>query len=106
MKKRALYFLTPHHNNAGDHLQACCIRKVLNEFYDDMLEFNFKNVAQGLMQVQPDDTIFLSSGGNLGDLYLRAEAKRRLIIESCHSNTIVSFPQTIQFYSKKEAAKS
>ena len=106
MKKRALYFLTPGHNNAGDNLQAYCIRKMLSEFYETVLEFDFRHTAKGLQQVQENDTIFLSSGGNLGDLYLKGEMKRREIIESCHGNTIVSFPQTIQFNSKDEAEKS
>lgn len=106
MSKRALYFLTPEHKNAGDHLQAYCIRTMLRRFYDTVLEFTFNRTAKGIQLVQEGDTIFLSSGGNLGDMYLRGEMKRRQIIDSCHGNTIVSFPQTIDFKSKEEAAKS
>jgi len=42
----------------------------------------------------------------MGDMYLDGEKKRREIIERCHANTIVSFPQTIDFKSKEEAAVS
>ncbi len=45
----------------------------------------------------------MSSGGNLGDLWLNGEIKRRAIIQKCSDNLIISFPQTIAFNSKKEA---
>jgi len=46
MSKIAFYFLTPDHNNAGDHLQAWCIRTLLNRPYDAVLEFTFKQTAR------------------------------------------------------------
>ena len=79
MNKRALYFLTPGHNNAGDNLQTYCIRKMLSGFYETVLEFNFSHTSKGLRQVRENDIIFLSSGGNMGDLYLGGERGGRAL---------------------------
>jgi len=69
-------------------------------------EFNMLETYKGLQQVSKNDIIFMSSGGNLGDLWLNGEIKRRAIIQACSDNLIVSFPQTIAFNLKKEAEKS
>jgi len=102
------YFLTPHHDNIGDNAQAYCIRNMLiNIFgFENISEFNMLETFNGIKQVSNDDIIFMSSGGNLGDLWLNGEIKRRAIIQACPNNLIISFPQTIYFSSKEEAKKS
>jgi len=102
---RAMYFLTPHHSNIGDNAQAYCLRKMLVEFFgvEGVLEFNMLETSTGLQQVKQEDILFLSSGGNLGDLWINGEKRRRQIIQGCPKNTIVSFPQTIFFNSQSEA---
>lgn len=108
MNRRAIYFLTPPHGNLGDNAQAQCIHRMLSKFFGkkNVLEFNIPRTSEGLQQVTENDIIFMSSGGNLGDLWRGGEVKRREIIQKCHNNIIVSFPQTIAFSSKKEAKLS
>ncbi len=48
---------------------------------------------------QPDDIIFLHSGGNLGDRGIWSESIRRLLITTFTQNQIISLPQTIYFSS-------
>lgn len=100
---RALYFLTPGHGNTGDSMQAYRIHKMLSIFFETVLEFNVRETDKGLEQVLSDDIIFLSSGGNLGDLWPAVETQRCNIIKACPNNMIVSFPQTIHFSSKERA---
>jgi len=102
---RALQFLTPHHDNMGDNAQAYCINKMLSSFFgiENVVKFQLPDTSIGLQQVSKEDIIFLGSGGYLGDLWIRGEEKRREIIQKCHDNIIISFPQTVAFYSDAQA---
>lgn len=106
--QKVKYFLTPHHDNIGDNAQAYCIRTMLSEVFgaENISEFNMLETNKGIQQVSKDDIIFMSSGGNLGDLWINGERNRRAIIQNCPYNLIVSFPQTIYFNSKEQAKVS
>jgi pyruvyl transferase EpsI len=61
------------------------------------------------VQIRKSDIIVLSGGGNMGDLYPRYEAIRRLIIKNFPDNKIIIFPQTVDYsedrYGKSEFAR-
>ncbi|WP_010632908.1 polysaccharide pyruvyl transferase family protein [Sporolactobacillus vineae] len=52
------------------------------------------------------DIITLIGGGNMSDLYEYFEESRREIVKMFPKNTIISFPQTIDFSSTKKGGKS
>lgn len=51
-------------------------------------------------------TIFLSGGGNLGDIYLPHQELREKVIASCPANPIVQLPQSIYFESQAAIKKA
>jgi pyruvyl transferase EpsI len=107
MTKRAIQFLTPHHDNVGDNAQAWMIKNILSVFFgNNILSFQLPDTENGLRQVKPDDYIFLGSGGYLGDLWPRGEQLRRKIIRECKNNIIVSFPQSVHFDNLNEIKES
>lgn len=104
-RKKILYALTPPPNlkNVGDHAQVVAIRAWLekNFFGFPVLEVD-KNQSRLFLPalkwlIQPNDLIFLHSGGNMGDRGMWSENARRLIISTFPSNQVVSLPQTIYF---------
>ncbi|MEM7757813.1 MAG: polysaccharide pyruvyl transferase family protein [Cyanobacteria bacterium P01_A01_bin.40] len=107
LKNQAKVFYTitppPKLANVGDHAQAIAIRLWLEKHYSPMpiIEVD-KTQSRYLMPalkwlVNPQDLIFLHSGGNLGDRGMWSEGIRRLVIRSFPRNKIVSLPQTIHF---------
>ncbi len=103
--QKILYALTPPAGlpNVGDHAQAIAIHRWLGKHFPELpvVEVD-KNESTWLMPVlrrfvNPEDIIFLHSGGNLGDRGLWSERARRAIIASFPANQIVSLPQTIYF---------
>ena len=104
------YFMSPRpgQHNIGDHGQAYCLKNMFKNFFgaENVFEYPVKRTSDGLDLVEDDDIIFMSSGGNLGDLWPPIEERRREVIQRCSNNLIVSFPQTIEFTSKEEAEKS
>lgn len=102
---KILYTLTPPPNltNVGDHAQAIAIGAWLKKHFPELSVIEMdKQRSKDLLPalrwlIQPDDLVFLHSGGNMGDRGTRSEAIRRLIISSFPRNKIVSLPQTIYF---------
>lgn len=108
---KVFYFLSPSTQsqpNIGDHAQAYCLKNMLDNVFGNDIVIEYPNFpsASVLNEIEKEDIIILSSGGNLGDLWPPCEPWRRKIIERCKDNLIVSFPQTIEFLSEKEAGKS
>lgn len=102
---KILYGLTPPAslNNVGDQAQVIAIRAWFDRHFPELpvIEVD-KNQSRNLIPalkwlIQPDDIIFLHSGGNLGDRGIWSETSRRLLISNFHGNQIVSLPQTIYF---------
>lgn len=104
-KCKIIYALTPppELKNVGDQAQAIAINAWLRKNFPSLpiLEVN-KQESKEFMPalkwlIQPEDLIFLHSGGNLGDRGIWSESIRRLIIINFSKNKIVSLPQTIYF---------
>lgn len=112
-QSKILYALTPHPElrNVGDHAQAVAISAWLKKHFPELsvLEMDKKRSRDLLPAlrwlVQPDDVVFLHSGGNMGDRGTGSEAIRRLIISSFPRNKIVSLPQTIYFSDTQTGVK-
>ena len=104
-RRKILYAITPppRLNNVGDHAQVIAIHIWLKKNFPRLpiIEMD-KDQARYYLPalrwlIQPDDIVFLHSGGNLGDRGIWSESIRRLLISTFTRNQIVSLPQTIYF---------
>lgn len=113
---RCFYMDAASYNNLGDQAIALSMELFLKDIFGEgnVSVINETEVISYLSslkkQIKSTDVIALSGGGNMGDLYPRYEAIRRLIIKTFPSNKIVVFPQTIDYtedsYGKRELEKS
>ena len=93
----------PDYPNIGDQAIALSIRKFAYkyfsqyEFIEIMQKDIFKYIKSLKKQINNDDMIFLTGGGNMGNIYKIFEATRRFVIKSFPNNKIVIFPQTIEY---------
>lgn len=104
------------YNNLGDQAIAYAMSEFLkNEFKDyKYIEVSDNEIVRNIKYIRKNtnskDIICLTGGGNMGTLYPRYEAIRRMIIKNFPNNKIVIFPQTIDYennkYGKKEFEKS
>ena len=115
--KRKVYFLdAPSYGNVGDQAIAFAMEQAMQQICDD---YQFIEVQEDVFacyyhwlkkNINKDDIICLTGGGNLGDLYPKYEAIRRLIIKTFKKNTIIVFPQTYTYgstiYSKRQEENS
>ena len=106
----------PAHGNLGDqaiafaeneYLKRILPKREIIEITEDVLLPRLKSLQKS---INSDDIIFLNGGGNFGNLYLRYEEVRRMVISKFPNNRIIIFPQTIFFedttQGKKELIKS
>jgi len=104
-EKKIIYALTPppYLKNVGDHAQVIAIRAWIEKHFPGFpvieVDKDQGHICLSAIQrlVQPDDLIFLHSGGNLGDRGKWSERMRREMISTFPGNQIVSLPQTIHF---------
>jgi pyruvyl transferase EpsI len=104
-QRKIIYALTPpaYLSNVGDHAQVVAIRIWLQKYFPSLpvIEVDKEQSKKFLTPLrsltQPDDIIFLHSGGNLGDRGIWSESIRRLFITAFPQNQIISLPQTIHF---------
>lgn len=112
-EKKIVYMLTPPPSlsNIGDHAQVVAIYRWLKKNYPDLsiIEFDKNDCILQIdfikEVVNPQDLIFIHSGGNLGDRGVWSETGRRNIIQAFPQNKIVSLPQTI-FFSDSEKGRA
>lgn len=112
-KNKYVYFLdTPEYGNLGDQAIAYAMMKFMNDFFPEYKQVEvqenqiYYNIKKLKNIIKPDDIICLTGGGNMGVLYQRYEAIRRIVIKSFPNNKIIIFPQTIDYgttyYGNKE----
>lgn len=113
IKPKIILAITPIHGNMGDQFIAVAEQFWLNDFFPDykVVEFSQQELEEDSKLklfksvVKPNDIIFFHGGGNINDIYFKAEAIRRKIIESYPENTIISFQQSIHFGNSDSSQK-
>ena len=101
--KKVFLMLSPDYANVGDIAISLAQEKILKKAYPDryFIEIpmlNFYNYINNIKNIINDnDIITIIGGGNMGSVYLEGEERRRAIIETFPNNTIISFPQSIDF---------
>lgn len=101
--KKVWLTLSPDYANIGDIAISLVQKQILQEAYPNrkiieipMLDyFKYKDIMKELMS--NDDIITIIGGGNMGNIYIEGEIRRRNIISSFPNNNIISFPQSIDF---------
>lgn len=103
-KNKRIYFLdAPDYGNIGDQAIAYALTKFAEKYFPEyeFIEILQKDVASYIewlkKNIQIWDLIFLTGGGNMGNVYRIYEATRRIIINSFPNNVIVIFPQSIMY---------
>lgn len=103
VSKRIFYLDAPDYANVGDQAIAMAIKEFANSYFQEyeFVEILQKDILKYIRslkkQINCDDLIFLTGGGNMGNIYKIFEAARRYIIQSFPENKIVVFPQTIEY---------
>lgn len=113
---RCFYLDAASYNNLGDQAIAYAMCIFLGDIFgiENLIVIKENEVLSYLKdlerKIQKEDIIVLSGGGNMGDLYPRYEAIRRIIIKRFPDNKIIIFPQTIDYsldkYGKREFSNS
>ena len=101
--KKIFIALTADYRNIGDIAITIAQRKLLSDIFPDrkIVEipmtnaFDYENYIKDILN--EDDILTLIGGGNLGNVYLSFEERRRFIIELFKNNKSISFPQSIDF---------
>lgn len=114
---RRVFFLdAPAYENIGDQ----AIAFAMESFIADILpEYSQIEITEDQLpasihwlkkEVKVSDIICLTGGGNMGVMYQRYEAARRLVLKSFPNNPIVIFPQTFDYgsdsYDRRELEKA
>ena len=101
---RRVFFLdAPAYGNMGDQAIAFAMEKfmadVLPEYQQiEITEDRLPSSINWLKQnINANDLICLTGGGNMGVMYQRYEAVRRLVIKNFPENPIIIFPQTFDY---------
>lgn len=97
--------LTPEYGNLGDQIITVAEKLWLKTFFPDypVVEFtqdeliNDHNLSAFKARVKESDIILFQGGGNLNDMYLKAEDIRRKILSQLPNNQVILFQQSISF---------
>lgn len=101
--KRIFYLDAPNYSNLGDQAIALAINEISNKFFNnyEFIEITLEDYPSYFnwlkQNINFNDLIFLSGGGNMGNVYKLFEAIRRHIIKNFPNNRIIIFPQTIDY---------
>ncbi len=101
--KHAVLVGTPKHDNLGDHIIALAETQFINEYFSSyvLTEINVERWRKYKYaikkKIRKDDLVFLTGGGNFGNVYLQDEKLRRYVIKNRKDNLITVFPQTVYF---------
>ncbi|WP_462411179.1 polysaccharide pyruvyl transferase family protein [Neobacillus sp. Marseille-QA0830] len=103
--------LAADYGNLGDNAitlaQICFLRELFPE--SEILPVyvqDFYMLPALKTAINSQDVITIIGGGNMGDVYEGFEKRRRFIVKLFPNNKIISFPQSIDFKSKKSLNKS
>lgn len=101
MKRLYLFGTVPPRDpSVGDHAQTLAVQKFLAEHFRDYVRFRFSldELKKFLkVPVDPDDLIFIQSGGSFGDLYPELHNTRKVIISRFPRNRIIQLPVSVHY---------
>lgn len=106
-KKHVFFLDAPEYLNYGDQAIAFAMEKFMKENFSDFeqIEFQEDNFLYYInwikKHISNEDIICLTGGGNMGTMYQKYEAIRRIIIQNFPNNKIIIFPQTITYDTNK-----
>ncbi len=105
--KKIVLALAADYGNLGDVAITYAQRKFLEEKFPDYevieipISETYKNMKSLKRVIGKDDVITIIGGGNFGNLYQEIEDMRQAFIKTFKKNTVVCFPQTIDFSEDK-----
>ncbi|MEH7502850.1 polysaccharide pyruvyl transferase family protein [Neobacillus drentensis] len=110
-KLKIVVALAADYGNLGDIAITLAQIIFLSEFFPDyeivIVTVNNLYMLPALKtSINRKDIITIIGGGNMGDVYEGLEKRRRYIINLFPNNKIISFPQSIDFKSRKSLNKS
>lgn len=111
-RHRAFLMCLPQYVNYGDFAIQIAEDKYLGEFYekDEIIHVtsNFYNLYRDylLKHIKKNDTIVITGGGWIGDLWPVMDRAARDILTSFADNRIIIFPQTVFYEEKSENLKT
>lgn len=111
-KKKVYLIGTEDFGNLGDHMIAEAEVEDLKKKYPNFQLIEITASQFGEMwektknKISKNSPIYLTGGGNFGDVYPLAEKIRRTVISQCPQNSITIFPQTIYYEDAKEMEKT
>lgn len=112
VRKRAFIFLAADYGNIGDLAISKAQRNFLKDNLKDYEVFPVPISKTRIWldsikkQVNSEDIITIIGGGNMGSLYPDIEDLRQLVIRSFPYNTIVCFPQTLDWDESQSSNKA
>lgn len=83
-------------------IHACLPDYDIIEIREDLFG-HVRNELRSL--IKPESVITIPGGGNMGDTWFDDEERRRFIIEDYPNNTIIVFPQTIDYSATEKGKK-
>ena len=105
-KDKIVLLLTPQYVNYGDHAIALAEKNILKKIYPnyEILEINFSFMQFWPKKVRncinDNDTLIITGGGYVGDLWPDLQKEVNQIISIYSTNPIIFAPQTIYFSSE------
>ena len=107
-EKKVIVGLAADYSNLGDVAITYAQTEFLKEVYPDhkIVDFpisqSFEQMKELKRLINENDIITLVGGGNTGDHYDSTEYARQFFIKQFSDNTVISFPQTIDFSDTKK----
>ncbi len=111
-EKRVFIFLAADYGNLGDVAITYAQHKFIQKHYPGFLitEIPISKTLEGIVFVKKilkkNDVITTVGGGNMGDLYPIIESYRQFVIQNFKNNSIIAFPQTVDFHDSKALQKA
>ncbi len=101
--QKAYIFLAADYGNIGDlaivYAQKEYIKSIIKncEIVEIPLAMTRAYIRKLKKIIKPNDIVTIVGGGNMTDRYDSIEEARRMVVKNFKNNTIISFPQTIEF---------
>lgn len=102
-QKKVILTLVPDHGNVGDLALGYAQLEFFKNYFPEYttvevpLKDTYAVMKQLKKNVNNDDIIAITGGGDLGTLYPDVEEQRQFIIKTFPQNSIISFPQSVYF---------